>query len=311
MFSFCRRLAPLCLGAYRCAWMWCLLFAHVQAHSGLGPNQGDFRFEADLTDMQVTISPRGGVGCPAGQHEDIRVGGCTTELLLHTQSSSQTCPCSCPQGYSGTCSGTRTGVTTIYGWLLPPWGVEFVSRVAGPEWGVCKVLTSNCNPVPGQQEAAGPAVGDSFKISTTALICGPTDSGYAAVNVHDSYKNQLIGHYRAMGISGRCPELSGYTYWLNEWRDGARLRAVETYPADDPGANWSAHLADGYTWYWDLHLRRAVDHSATVNDEAGNGGVLAANEHCQRSANARYGIGKVTASYVLQSGNLCRINAVH
>ncbi|MBU4610299.1 hypothetical protein IMZ29_07025 [Achromobacter sp. GG226] len=56
---------------------------------------------------------------------------------------------------------------------------------------------------------------------------------------------------------------------------------------------------------------RAIDASAASNDEAGQGGVSAANGLCQRAANAAYGAGKTTATYILKSGNQCRLTAVH
>lgn len=308
--QFRRCPARACVRGVRRVWWLCLAFAHVQA-TGLGVNQGEFRLDADLTELRVTLSPEPG-GCAPGEHEDVRVGGaCTAALPLSTSTSSQLCMCACPAGYSGGCAGRRTGVSTTYGWQLPPSGTTLISHVGNPVWGVCKEIGSTCKPRSEPPPPAGPAVGDEFKITTTALICGPDDAGYTSVTVNDAYKNQLIGHYRAMGVSGRCPERSGFTYWLNQWRDGAQARAQETYEQEGSGANWNGHLADGYAWYWDGHLRRAVDHSATENDEAGAGGVAAADDHCQRSANARYGTGKVSASYILQSGNRCRINAVH
>lgn len=290
-----------------CGWWLALVLATAQA-DGLGENQADIGFESEVAELQVTISSPPGV-CPAGQHEDIRVGGCTPPLPVATNSISRFCECSCKPGYSGQCAGRQTTVTTTYGWQLPPSGTVLISNVGEPVVRECKEAINTCQRTQTEEEQA-PSVGDSFKITTAALICGASDSGYGSVQIEDVYKEQVIAHYRGLGISGRCPERSGFTYWLNEWRSGAALRAAQTYPGGELEPDWGRHLADGFDWFWDQHLRQAIDHSAEENDEAGAGGVAAADDHCQRSGNARYGIHKVSASYILQSGNRCRVNAV-
>lgn len=276
--------------------------------SGLDANQARIELLTNLTQMQLTTEA-GSSECPAGQNWDIVVNGCTNALLLGYDVVFGRCSCSCPRGYIGSCVKTRTGAVEVYGWRSPPDGAQQVSHTVELYWGPCKEASNTC--VPGSPPPPGPEVGDQFTISTSALICGPSDAGYNAVAIDDGYKNQLISYYRGMGIAGRCPELSGFSYWLNQWKAGAQARAVETFDAAGEGADWGKHLASGHDWYWKWHLKKAIDTSANSNDESGQGGVDAADSSCQSTANRLFGSGKVSAVYILKSGNRCRITAVN
>ncbi|GAA5236116.1 hypothetical protein GCM10025795_43810 [Verticiella sediminum] len=126
----------------------------------------------------------------------------------------------------------------------------------------------------------------------------------------NTYRNQLISYYRGLGTAGRCPERSGYTYWLDDW--WSRASAIGHQKFNDAGGAAAGNVYRDFLnkempGVWDTNIRRAIDASAATNNEQGAGGIAAGNNECQRTANQLWpGLG-VKAEYVLKSGNRCKV----
>ena len=294
------------------------------SESAPAPNTGAIEMATDLNHLNVVISPSNGAsgGCTGGQLWDIGAGRCTSAVALRSENTSRSCTCSCPAGYSGTCRGSQSGTYSVFGWRTPPNGAEVISHNGATSWGTCRETSNTCtapaDPPSGGGSGGGgstPTPGATFPIdsSFTSMICGPGDKGWTSVTINDQYKTQLVNYYKGMGTAGRCPDEGGFKYWLDEWKSKGQQRASETFKAAGSsagGADWSEHLAQGYSWAWSKQMKPAIDASAAGNNEAGAGGIAAGNSECQKTANKIYGINKVKASYIPKSGNRCRIDQV-
>ncbi|WP_216187255.1 hypothetical protein [Verticiella alkaliphila] len=272
--------------------------AHAQSAAQFEFISNDFR--ADLT---VSQSPPG--ACRSGFSFDARWGGCVRQSSESGAESR-----SCPAGQTGTQRRTRS--RTVY--THQNGGVQQGSWSSWSSWtGTCTTPAPVTPPAP-----PTPTPGTQFPIpqSISAMICSSGDPGYSSGGnslIQSAYRNQLISYYRSFGIAGRCPESSGYSYWLSDW--WSRASNAANGPFHDAGGSaaglqWSTFVNGHMPDAWD-DIKRAIDASAARNDEAGQGGVSAANGLCQRAANAAYGAGKTTATYILKSGNQCRVTAVH
>lgn len=293
---------------------WALLTAlsllPALAHADRPANTADIDFTSRdfRADGVISQDPPG--ACRSGFAFLSDWGGCVRQS---TESSAESR--SCPAGQTGT--QTRSRSRTAY--AHQNGGVQRGAWSGWTSWqGACRTVTPSTPPPSPPVSPTGPKVGQDFVIPRTisAMVCGPGDEGYAAGNnalVQETYRDQLIRYYRNFGLAGRCPEVSGYGYWLNDWF--MRAAAVATPQFHAPGGNprnlgWAAYVNTymGNAWY---DIRMAIDASAAENDEAGQGGMNAANGLCQRAADAEHGRGKTTANYILKSGNRCRITAVH
>ncbi len=181
--------------------------------------------------------------------------------------------------------GTRTE-------MVGPWG-------SWSAWGTC--LPPYVPPPP-------PSPDDPARIGETvlikALICGPGDAGYHAVNQFDWTKEQVIAHYRDFGTSRRCPEAGGYAHWLTDWHD----RAV-TWVQNN--GMWHEY-ALGQVW---SEIATAMNTSGLSNGEfdppQGDGGIEASHQLCAAAARERWPGFQGTVRYRIGSGNVCEVTSVN
>lgn len=174
--------------------------------------------------------------------------------------------------------------------LYDPWS-------AWSAWGACRPGL----PTPRVDEPGDAAPGKSYTI--TALICTATDEGYDSAIGPNWAKNRVIQYYRNFGSSRRCPEASGFVYWLQDWHERA-IAWVGTY------GMWH-ELALERTWD---EIKRAIDYSATQTREhdppQGDGGVAASQQACLAAARARWRGFSGTVQYVMGSGNRCTVKTL-
>lgn len=288
------------------------LTAHAQAALSTADIPFAGTIHSDITLHQDTVAPP----C-SGQRTEYRTlikpYGCV-RVVQRTQAESA----NCVTGYVG---------ENYWIWRITQYYVDdgtstgrrvYNNRVQTDIVNTCRPESSPPVRPPVTPSPSTPAAGTQFVIpqSISAMVCGPSDPGYSAALptlINAQYRDQLIAYYRGFGIAGRCPEMQGYSYWLEDWFTRASNAANGPFHA--PGGNpnnlgWSAYVNAYMSELWD-EMKRAIDASAAGNDEAGQGGVSAANGLCQRAANAAYGAGKTTAIYILKSGNQCRLTAVH
>lgn len=266
------------------------------------PSSADIGFAATGVRAEASIQQSSPGGCRSGFTFQADWDGC-----VRTSSTSGSESRACPSGQTGTQRRTRS--RTVY--------THQNGSIANGPWSAWSSWSGTCTAVP-PPAPPPPTVGTELTIpsSISAMICGPGDAGYGSGGntlIENSYRNQLIAYYRAFGLAGRCPETSGYNWWLSDW--WSRASKIANGPFHAPGGNprglgWGAYVNTFMPDAWE-EITRAIDVSAAGNDEANQGGVLAANGLCQRAANLQFGSGKTTAIYILKSGNRCRVTAVH
>lgn len=250
----------------------------------LGSNKADIGVISTVNgnnNMGIVINP-GGQGCTAGQYWDINAGGCTSAVMLRTEATSRSCTCTCPE--LGSCTSSQNGSYPVYGWRLPPSGVEQVGSYGATAWGACSVTTSSCvaDTSPTAPGSPGPP-GTVKTIIVANLICDSSSPYYSLGGATDSQKLRIIDAYKLhVNKFGRCPEFSyaGYDGWVY-WQ-GFLVRQEKTI-ADVELAIKTASVPDS-----DVQ---------TVVDAA-----------CKDGANSVYGSGTfASATYIRASGNKCNV----
>lgn len=145
-------------------------------------------------------------------------------------------------------------------------------------------------PAPTNPPAGGGTPPSGTDLYVTAYICSAANSGYYSPpsTVSDNYRQKIIANYRNFNIGRRCPELSGYIWWLNDMQTNfSRF------------GSWEAAWEDS---------RVRMDTAAHVNGEDKMSYVTGRMKSlCTDYARGIYGPG-VTASYVMNTGNICRID---
>lgn len=190
----------------------------------------------------------------------------------------------CPANHIGSIVEER--IKTVY---------QGSGRITYTDW---KVVLNGCVYVPPppphppspSPSPASPAPGQQFTDSVTVFICNSSDSGYytPSPEIPVSIRNKLINTYRVLpNHLGRCPEYSGYSYWLNTM------------------ASMKANEAPGHAWddYYPLFLHHIENSAAQFTRQQQLDGANAA---CMTAAKKLYGA-SVRASYVDGSGNKCKI----
>lgn len=144
-------------------------------------------------------------------------------------------------------------------------------------------------PAPVEPPAGGtpPAPGTTLYVS--AFICGSAQAGYysgpGSVSLY--WKNRIIGTYKDFNIGGRCPEAGGYIYWQQDL------------------SNRAASM--GFDEAWKI-VEGSMKSSAAANGEQTQAFVdVVMRAFCTDIARGMYGP-SVTAAYVMNSGNLCRLD---
>lgn len=258
------------------------------AASALDANKADIGLNTTINGnnvMQVTINS-GGQGCSAGQYWDIGVGVCTSEVLLRSVSVTKFCSCDCGASATGSCSAQQDGSYQVFGWRLPTAGNELISRNGPTTWGSCYTISNSCVAIPtGPSPPTGTqpgAPGTTIAIVTNDLICDSSNPNYPEGGATAFQKNSIIAAYRQHSNGfGRCPEsnyagFAGWSYWQSKLTvDG-----------------WS--IAD------------VVDliKTSSVTDAEVRTVLKAA---CTVAANKAYGVGYVSATYIMGSGNGCTV----
>lgn len=194
---------------------------------------------------------------------------------------------------------TRSRHRAVYqGRLLD--GTELLlysSWSAWSAWGPCRPGL----PTPRVDEPGEAAPGKTYTIK--ALICGSTDEGYDSAVGPNWAKSRVIQYYRNFGASRRCPEASGFVYWLQDWHQ----RAISW--VRDNGM-WHEFALEE-TW---AAIKEAIDYSADRTRERdpplGDGGVAASQEACLAAARARWRGFSGTVQYVSGSGNQCIVKTL-
>lgn len=254
-------------------------------------SHADLGFETDVTHLNLTVAPGSGAsgGCVGGYVFQAAHGGCIRQTIA-SQSESR----ACASGYTGT--QTRKRNRPVY--MHQNGSSAFGSWGSWSGWaGACTATTVPPDPLP-------PTVGTTFSV-LSGMICVSSDAGYNSVSgPSQASRNTLITAYRTFNYYGRCPEPSGYTFWLTLWKELAdEFRA----------ANATATIDDAYARAWaaDGGVEDRLLAEAGGNKENTPAVLSHINKLCQDSANAKYGVGKVAAVYVDKSGNKCTITKVN
>ncbi len=254
-------------------------------------SHADLGFETDVTHLNLTVAPGSGAsgGCVGGYVFQAAHGGCIRQTIA-SQSESR----ACASGYTGT--QTRKRNRPVY--MHQNGSSAFGSWGSWSGWaGACTATTVPPDPLP-------PTVGTTFSV-LSGMICVASDAGYYAVSgPSNANRNILIEAYKTFSYYGRCPEPSGYTFWLALWADFA-----QEYRVANPGA--TAEYAYGQAWRQPGGVEDWLLDAAGGNKENTPAILADINKLCQDSANTKYGAGKVMAAYVNKSGNKCTVTRVN
>lgn len=182
----------------------------------LGPDTADVHFSKYSNPINITVSQGGSKGCPAGQHWDINVGGCTTAVTLRKESTSRSCGCTCPG--SGSCTSSQSGTYPVYGWRIPTAGKELISGYGSTSWGACQMVTNSCQTDGGDSGGGGGggSLSPGQQLLVKILVCGPGDLNYGSGPLDSSWKSTIISSYRSFNIGSRCPEPGGFITWQRQ-----------------------------------------------------------------------------------------------
>jgi hypothetical protein len=129
-------------------------------------------------------------------------------------------------------------------------------------------------------------------LRTTSYLCSSSDSGYTHYTYPStsSYRSKIVSAYRSFSAINRCPEQSGYRYWLD---------ALAKNTQRDHGGNMSA------AW---PHIKDSMIAAAKKNREnLYSFAKTAADKDCTTAAQTKYG-SSVTARYSYNSGNRCIVD---
>lgn len=270
--------------------------------------RADIELQTDLNHMNITISPGSGPsgGCAAGQYWDIGAGRCTAAVPLRSESTARSCACSCGAGQTGSCTAQQFGSYMVYGWRLPPTGSERFSHNGPTSWGACQTVSSSCA-TPPPPPPPPPTPSPSTVVIAGNLICSASDPHYnwgidgtATMVVTNTIRNAIIDGYKAMP-SQRCPEAgdppsytAAYPYYVmmaGEYKNGTGQFTGAGTRTDAQTANWIKQ---------------------TVQANAYNESLAQMDQWCQNAANATYGAGKYTATFIRKgqsgyTGKHCRL----
>jgi hypothetical protein len=291
--------------------------SHAQVQTLMVPqdedtlSKADVTFQTDLNHLTITVSPGSGQGggCKASENWDTVLGRCTSAVVIDTKTTSRSCSCSCPSGYSGSCRSSQSGTYSVFGWRIPPSGTKLVSHNGATSWGTCRQVSNTCKapstPPPtgggGGGGSTPPSSGTNFVVS--AWICGSGNSGYSSpAGIPNQFRNQLISGYRAFSYYDRCPEAGGYSYWLGQWKAAADKLIAQGV---------TQHMAYSRSWHAgdEGNIKAKMDAGAAANGEHLSSHITQLNKTCQAEADKKYGKGRVKAVFdTAKKGATCKVS---
>jgi type II secretory pathway pseudopilin PulG len=136
-----------------------------------------------------------------------------------------------------------------------------------------------------------PAPGTQFKMRATDAVCDISSPNFwdGNASIPFNVRNNLIFAYKSgENTVGACPSPTDYDFFMND---------IATQKAAHPNLNWS----DFYTNIYEPTLINAIYLSSKATATAN------ANTICNNASTSVYGV-PVGSSYVLYSGNKCKVN---